>query len=87
MRSSAAILENNVGKIDSVEQKALELIRRFNDPDREHVLRGLFKDTDDLAEIRAKQRRAEIEISRVFSELVILRGAVDSRHPLRPFLF
>jgi len=78
MRSSAAILENNVGKIDSVEQKALELIRRFNDPDREHVLRGLFKDTDGLAEIRAKQRRAEIEISRVFSELVILRGAVDT---------
>ncbi len=78
MRSSAAILENNVGKIDSVEPKALELIRRFNDQDREHVLRGLFKDTYCLAEIRAKQRRAEIEISRVFSELVILRGAVDT---------
>ncbi len=37
MRSSAAILENDVGNIDSVEQKALELIRCFNDPDREHV--------------------------------------------------
>ncbi len=76
MRSSAAILENDVGNNDPVEQKALELIRRFNDPDREHVLRGVFKDTDGLAEIHAKQRRAEIEISRVFSELVILRGAI-----------
>ncbi len=78
MRSSAAVLENDVGNNDSVEQKALELIRRFNDPDREHVLRGLFKDTDGLAEIRAKQRQAEIEISRVFSVLVVLRGAVDT---------
>ncbi len=76
MRSSAAILENDVWNIDSVEQKALELIRRFNDPDREHTLRGVFKDTDGLAAIRAKQRQAETEISRVFSELVILRGAI-----------
>ncbi len=76
MRSSAAILENDVGNIDPVEQKALELIRRFNDPDREHALRGVFKDTDGLAAIRAKQRHAETEISRVFSELVILRGAI-----------
>ncbi len=79
MRSSAAILENDVGNIDSVEQKALELIRRFNDPDREHALRGVFKDTDGLAEIRATQRQAETEISRVFSELVVLRGAVDRK--------
>ena len=79
MRSSAAILENDVGNIGSVEQKALELIRRFNDPDREHALRGVFKNTDGLAEIRAKQRRAEIEISRAFSELVVLRGAVGNR--------
>ncbi len=79
MRSSAAILVNDIGNIDSVEQKALELIRCFNDPDREHVLRGLFEDTDSLAEVRAKQRRAEIEISRVFSELVVLRGAVGNR--------
>jgi hypothetical protein len=79
MHSSAAILEKDVWNIDSVEQKALELIRRFNDPDREHVLRGVFKDTDGLAEIRAKQRHAETEISRVFSELVVLRGAVDNR--------
>ncbi len=79
MRSSAAILENDAGNIDSVEQKALELIRRFNDPDREHALRGVFKDTDSPAEIRAKQRRAELEISRVFSELVVLRGAVGNR--------
>ncbi len=78
MRSSAAVLENDLGNNDPVEQKALELIRRFNDPDCEHVLRGLFKDTDGLAEIRAKQRRAEIEISRVFSELVILRGVVGT---------
>ncbi len=79
MRSSAAILENDAGNIDSIEQKALELIRRFNDPDREHALRGVFKDTDSPAEIRAKQRRAELEISRVFSELVVLRGAVGNR--------
>ena len=79
MRSSAAILENDVGNIDSIEQKAQELIRRFNDPDREHVLRGVFKDTDGLAEIRDKQRQAETEISRAFSELVVLRGAVDNR--------
>jgi len=79
MRSSAAILENDAGNIDSIEQKALELIQRFNDPDREHALRGVFKDTDSPAEIRAKQRRAEIEISRVFSELVVLRGAVGNR--------
>jgi hypothetical protein len=79
MHSSAAILENDVWNIDSVEQKALELIRRFNDPDREHVLRGVFKDTDGLAEIRDKQRHAETEISRAFSELVVLRGAVDNR--------
>ena len=79
MRSSAAILESNVGNIDSVEHKALELIRRFNAPDREHALRGVFKDTDSLAEIRAKQRHAETEISRVFSELVVLRGAVGNR--------
>ncbi len=79
MCSSAAILENDVGNIGSVEQKALELIRRFNDPDREHALRGVFKNTDGLAEIRAKQSQAETEISRVFSELVVLRGAVGNR--------
>ncbi len=39
----------------------------------------LIKDTDGLAEIRAKQRQAETEISRVFSELVVLRGAVGNR--------
>ncbi len=77
MRSSAANLENDVGNIDSVEQKALELIRRFNDPNREHVLQGVFKETDGYAEIRAKQRRVETKISRAFSELVVLRGAVD----------
>jgi hypothetical protein len=31
-------------------------------------LRGVFQDTDGLAEIRAKQRQVETEISRVFSE-------------------
>ncbi len=85
MHSSAAVLEDDVGNNDSVEQKALELIRRFNDPDREHVLRGLFEDTDSLAEVRAKQRRAEIEISRVFSELVILRGVVGRQVRVEPF--
>ncbi len=79
MRSSAAILENEVGNTDPVEQKALEMIRRFNDPDRQHALRGVFKNSDGPAEIRAKQRRAEIEISRLFSELVVLRSAMGNR--------
>ena len=63
MRSSAAILENDFGNIDPVEQKALDLIRRFNDPDREHALRGVFKDTDGLAEIRAKNNGDQLEIA------------------------
>ncbi len=77
MRSSAAILENDAGNINSVEQNALELIRRFNDPDHEHVLRGIFKDNDGFAEISAKQRQVETKISRAFSELVVLRSAMD----------
>ena len=79
MRDGITIAGKDVREIDPAEQKALNLIRRFNDPDREHALRGVFKDTDGLAEIRAKQRQAETEISRVFSELVVLRGAVGNR--------
>ncbi len=74
MGIGSAIIEDN---IDPVERKALDLIRRFNDPDHEHVLRGIFKDNDGFAEVRAKQRRVETEISRAFSELVVLRSAMD----------
>jgi hypothetical protein len=42
MRGGITITENDIGNIDSIEQKTLDLIRRFNDPDREHVLRGVF---------------------------------------------
>ncbi len=74
MGDGITITEDN---IDPAEQKALKLIRRFNAPDREHVLRGLFMDTDSLDEIRAKQRQAEIKISQVLAELVALRTAVN----------
>ena len=77
MRSSAAILENDVGHIDPVEKKALDLIRRFNDPAREHVLRGVFTDTDDLNEISAKQQKTATTISCALAELVALKTAVD----------
>ena len=63
--------------ITAAEHKALNLIRRFNDPDREHILRGIFKDTDSLDEIRAKERRAETKISQALAELVALRTAVN----------
>ncbi len=74
MDIGSAIIEDT---IDPVEQKALDLIRHFNDPDHEHVLRGIFKDNDGFAEISAKQRRVETKISRAFSELVVLRSAMD----------
>ena len=74
MGIGSAIVEDN---IDPFEQKALDLIRRFNEPDHEHMLRGIFKDNDGFAEISAKQRRVETKISRAFSELVVLRSAMD----------
>ena len=77
MHSSAAIAEDNAGNIDPVEQKAMDLIRRFNDPDHEHVLRGIFKDSDSHTEIVAKQRQAATTMSCALAELVALRTAVD----------
>ncbi len=77
MRGDITITEDDIGDIDPAEQKALSLIRRFNAPDREHVLRGVFKDTDSLDEIRAKERQAETKVSQALAELVALRTAVN----------
>ncbi len=77
MRDGITIAGKNVREIDPAEQKALNLIRRFNDPDREHILRGIFKDTDSLDEICAKEQRAETKISQALAELVALRTAVS----------
>ena len=74
MDDGITITEDN---IDPAEQKALKLIRRFNDPDHEHVLRDIFQDTDSLDEIRAKERQAETKISQALAELVALRTAVN----------
>ena len=77
MRGGITNTENDIGNIDPAEQKALNLIRRFNDPEHEHILRGTFKDTDSLDEIRAKERQAETKISQALTELVALRTAVN----------
>ena len=74
--SSTAIAENDTGYIDPVEKKVLDLIQHFNDPDHEHVLRGIFTDTDCLAEISAKQKRASTTMSCALAELVALKMAV-----------
>lgn len=74
MPCGVAITEDN---IDPIEKKILELIRWFNDPDHEHVLRGIFRDTDGLAEIGAKQRQAATTMSCALAELVALKTAVD----------
>ena len=55
MHTAAAIAAQEVDHTDPVEKKVQDLIRRFNDPDGEHVLKGIFKDTDSLSEIVAKQ--------------------------------
>lgn len=77
MHSSAAIAENGIGHIDPIEKKVSDLIRRFNDPDHEHVLRGIFQDTDGLEEIRAKQQRASTTMGSALAELVALKTAVE----------
>ena len=81
MHSSAAIAENDTGHIDPVEKKVLDLIQRFNSPDHEHVLRGIFKDTDGLEEISAKQRQASTTMGSALAELVALKTAVDYLSP------
>ena len=77
MHTNAAIADQDTGHIDPIERKVLDLVRRFNDPDHEHILRGTFKDTDSLDEIRAKERQAETKISQALAELVALRTAVN----------
>ena len=77
MHSSAAIAENDTGYIDPVEKKVLDLIQRFNSPDHDHVLRGIFTDTDGLAEISAKQKRVATTMSCGLAELVALKTAVE----------
>ncbi len=77
MRDGINITGKNVRDITAAEQKVLKLIRRFNDPDREHMLRGIFKETDSPNEIRAKERQVETKISQALSELVSLRTAVS----------
>ena len=77
MHSNAAIAENDIGHIDPIEKKVLDLIQRFNDPDHEHVLRGIFEDTDGLEEIGAKQQRASTTMGSALAELVALKTAVE----------
>ncbi len=48
MRTNAAIADQDTGYTAPVEKKVLDLIQRFNDPDQEHALRGIFKGTDGL---------------------------------------
>ena len=74
MRCGFAITEDNT---DPVERKVLDLIQRFNDPDHKHILQGIFKDTDRLSEISAKQRQAATTMSCALAELVALKTAVD----------
>ncbi len=77
MDGGITITENNVGYIDPIEKKVSDLIRRFNDPDHEHILHGTFQDTDGLAVIGAKQQQAATKISCALAELVALKTAVD----------
>ena len=77
MDGGMTITEEDAGHIDPVKKKVLDLVRRFNDPDHEHVLRGTFTDTDGLAEISAKQRQAATTMSCALAELVALKTAVD----------
>jgi hypothetical protein len=77
MHTAAAIADQDIEHTDPVEKKVLDLIRRFNDPDREHVLRGIFKHTDGLDAISAKQRQAATTMGCALAELVAPKTAVD----------
>ena len=77
MHTNAAIAENDTGHIDPVEKKVSDLIRRFNNPGREHVLRGIFETTDGLEEISTKQKRASTTMGSALAELVALKAAVE----------
>ncbi len=79
MDGGITVAEKGVGDIDPVEKKALDLIRRLNDPDREHVLRGIFRNTDGLDAISAKQRLAATTMSCALAELVALKTTVMDR--------
>jgi hypothetical protein len=77
MHTAAAIAAQEVDHTDPVEKKVQDLIRRFNDPDGEHVLKGIFKDTDSLSEIVAKQLKASTMVSCALAELVALKTAAE----------
>jgi hypothetical protein len=77
MDGGISITESNVEHLDPIEKKVSDLIRRFNNPDHEHILRGTFEDTDGLAVISAKQQQAATKISCALAELVALKTAVD----------
>jgi hypothetical protein len=77
MDGGMTITEEDAGHIDPVEKKVMDLIRRFNDPDYEHVLRGIFRDGEGLNEIIAKQRQAATTMSCALAELVALKTAVE----------
>jgi hypothetical protein len=77
MHTSAVFAEDTSRNMDPIEKKGLDLIRRFNDPDHKHVLRGIFKDTEGLDEIIEKQRQATTKINCVFGELVALKTVLN----------
>jgi hypothetical protein len=77
MRTNAAIADQDTGYTAPVEKKVLDLIQRFNDPEHEHILQGIFQDTDGLEEISAKQQRASTTMGSALAELVALKTAVD----------
>jgi hypothetical protein len=77
MDGGMTITEEDTGHTDPVEKKVTDLIRRFNDPDHEHVLRGIFRDGEGLNEISAKQRQAATTMSCALAELVALKTAVE----------
>ena len=77
MHTSAPVAEPNSWDTDPVEKKALDLIRRFNDADHKHVLRGIFENTDGLDEIIEKQRQAATKINRALAELAALKTVLE----------
>ena len=77
MHTNAAIADQEIEHIDPVEKKVQDLIQRFNGQEHEHILRGIFKDTDGLEEIHAKQQRASTTMGSALAELVALKTAVE----------
>ncbi len=77
MDGGIVVAENDIGHVDPVEKKVLDLIGHFNDPDNGHILRGIFEDTDGLDAVSAKQQRLATTMSCALAELVALKTAVD----------